>query len=264
MTYDEVVTALRAAGCVWAEEEASLLMNSTDAPANLGTRVARRVQGEPLELIVGWAEFRGLRIKVAPGVFIPRRRTEFLAEKAISAVRAVENAVVVELCCGAGAISAAILEEARPAELHAADIDHIAIELARTNLATPETGTGPDPQVHQGDMYLALPGRLAGRVDVLVANVPYVPTADIAFLPAEARDHEPLRTLDGGVDGLALYRRLMQDAAHWLSPGGKIMSETSLQQLTPAQDLSFEHGFISTVHQDNNLGANVVISSHRR
>lgn len=214
-----IVARLRAAGCVFAEEEARLLLNNA-SPGELDALVGRRVAGEPLEYILGWVEFCGLRVTVEPGVFVPRRRTEFLARRAISL--AGPDAVVTELCCGCAAVAAAI-RAARPrVRLYASDIDLAAVRCARRNL----TGA----EVFQGDLYRALPARLRGRIDVLVANAPYVPTAAIAMMPPEARDHEARAALDGGADGLAVLRRLVAEAPAWLAPGGHLLVETSRAQ----------------------------------
>src|SRR3954462_3557379 len=102
---DVVVARLRAAGCVFAEDEARLLLAGA-APDALDALVARRVAGEPLEPLLGWAEFCGLRVAVAPGVFVPRRRTEALVEEAVALFR--PGAVVVDLCCGSGALGLAV------------------------------------------------------------------------------------------------------------------------------------------------------------
>ncbi|RKN41695.1 putative protein N(5)-glutamine methyltransferase [Streptomyces hoynatensis] len=222
---------LRAAGCVFAEEEARLLLDAA-APGELAALVRRRALGEPLEQVVGWAEFCGLRIAVEPGVFVPRRRTEFLVHRA--AALAAPGAVVADLCCGTGALGLALhtlLRRAgRPAAaLHAADIDPAAVRCARRNLA-PAGG-----EVHQGDLYAALPGALRGRIGVLLANVPYVPTSQIALLPPEAREHEPHAALDGGEDGLDVLRRVAAGAAEWLAPGGHLLVETTKRQLPAAE-----------------------------
>src|SRR6476661_11001286 len=104
---DAVVARLRAAGCVFAEDEARLLLAEARSDA-LDALVARRVAGEPLEHVLGWAEFCGLRIAVSPGVFVPRRRTEALVDLAVAVLVDVEHPVVVDLCCGAGGIGVAI------------------------------------------------------------------------------------------------------------------------------------------------------------
>jgi release factor glutamine methyltransferase len=171
-----IVARLRAAGCVFAEDEAQLLAAAARSPADLISMVDRRAAGEPVEHVVGWAGFRGLRIIVGPGVFVPRRRTEFLVDRAVAVAQ--PHGVVVDLCCGSGAIGAAIAAAIGPIELHAADIDPIAVASARRNTAA------AGGAVHVGDLYDALPAALLGRVDVLVANTPYVPTDAIALMPA--------------------------------------------------------------------------------
>src|SRR5258705_1651521 len=185
-----IVTRLRAAGCVFAEDEARLLMSAAGTPAELDAMVGQRTAGLPLEQVLGWAEFCGLRITVAPGVFVPRRRTELLVRQAAALAR--PGAVIIDLCCGAGAIGAALAAAVEGAEVHAADIDPAAVRCARQNL--------PGGRVYQGDLYDPLPVRLRGRVAILAANVPYLPSKGIGFLPPEARAHEPSADLDVGSD----------------------------------------------------------------
>jgi release factor glutamine methyltransferase len=244
--YDRTVAALRSAGCVYAEDEAELILAEGGDPAPL---VARRVAGEPLEWVLGWADFADLRVHVRPGVFVPRRRTELLAAEAIARLR--PAAVAVDLCCGSGAVAAAILEEVPFVEVHAADIDPVAVACARDNL--------PTGNVHEGDLFDALPGYLRGRVDVLVANTPYVPSADVALMPADARDHEPRATLDGGPDGLAVLRRISAAAGDWLAPGGHLLIETSDRQLPVAAAVFESDGFRASFATNPDLGATVVI-----
>lgn len=225
MKLPAVVAALRAAGCVFAEDEAELLTAAARTPAELAALVRRRSHGEPLEILVGWAEFCGLRIALEPGVFVPRRRTEFLARQAAAHAR--PGSVVVDLCCGSGAVGAAIAAAAGPISLTAADVDPVAVRCARRNVPA-------GAQVHEGDLYEALPTPLRRSVDVLVANVPYVPTAAVALLPPEARLHEPRGALDGGTDGLDVLRRVTAGAPPWLAPGGHLLIETSVRQAPAA------------------------------
>ena len=217
-----IVDALRAAGCVFAEEEAALLEAEARTLGDLRDMVERRVAGEPLEQIVGWAEFCGLRVAVSPGVFVPRRRTEALVDLAVAIIVDLEKPVVVDLCCGTGAIGVAIASREPSTELHAADLDPAAVACARRNVTR--------GQVHEGDLYDALPRDLLGRVDVLAVNAPYVPTDEIALMPTDARDHEHRIALDGGADGLALHRRVAAGAAAWLRTGGTLLIETSRPQ----------------------------------
>jgi release factor glutamine methyltransferase len=248
---DSVVVALRAAGCVFAEDEAELILATARTAAEAAEMVARRVAGLPLELVVGWAEFRGLRITVDPGVFVPRRRTEFLVEQALA--RAPEAGVVVDLCCGSGAVGAALAAGLGRVELHAADIDPAAVRCARGNVAA------AGGHVHQGDLFDALPGELRGRVGILAANVPYVPSDEIGLLPPEARAHEPLVALDGGADGLDVLRRVAAGAPRWLAPGGCVLVETSRHQAPTALDAFERNGLTAHVAVSEELYAHVVI-----
>src|SRR4051795_2933682 len=154
---DAVVARLRSAGCVFAEDEARLLVAEAGSPARLESLVRRRVAGEPLEYLLGWAEFCGLRIAVAPGVFVPRRRSELLVEEA--AALAPPSPVVVDLCCGSGAVAAALSTVLDHPEVHASDVDPRAVACARRNLR--------GGSVHTGDLFDALPTSLRGRVDIL-------------------------------------------------------------------------------------------------
>jgi release factor glutamine methyltransferase len=336
-----VVGRLRAAGCVFAEDEADLLVEAADSPAELERMVELRVSGRPLEHVLGWAMFRGLRIVVEPGVFVPRRRTEFLVDNAVALARGRlrsttggENAdssgatggtdggtqdahaaagaagypsdrapagpgavgpgtaamgtgtgtafVVVDLCCGSGALGAAVVAALRggdgdggqlsgpsgpsgpsdpsgPAgitiELHAADVDPAAVRCARRNL------TAVGGHVHEGDLYAALPGTLRGQIEVLVANAPYVPTDAIGLLPPEARLHEPRVALDGGADGLDVLRRVTVDAWRWLAPGGHLLVETSERQAASLAATAAASGLAPRVVADDEIGATVVIAT---
>jgi release factor glutamine methyltransferase len=245
----DIVARLRAAGCVFAEDEARLLMTAARTPAELEIMVGQRAAGLPLEQVLGWAEFCGLRIAVAPGVFVPRRRTEFLVRQAEALAR--PGAVIVDLCCGTGAIGAALAAAVDRAEVHAADIDQAAVHCARQNL--------PGGHVYQGDLYDALPAGLRGRVAILAANVPYVPSGEIALLPPEAWAHEPRAALDGGPDGLDLLRRAAAGAAAWLAPGGHLLSEASERQAPLAEAAFTASGLTARVATSADLTATIVI-----
>lgn len=230
-----LVARLRAAGCVFAEDEAAVLVEAATSPAELAQMLQRRVAGHPLEHVVGWVEFAGRRVVVDERVFVPRRRSELLVREAVAHLaRAARPArtvpptrrapVVVDLCCGCGAIGMAIATAVPGIDLLAADLDPVAVRCAARNVAA-VGGTAV-----QGDLFEALPVRLRGRVDVLVANAPYVPTGAIALMPPEARDHEPVAALDGGPDGTDILCRVIAGAPPWLAPGGLVLVEVGRTQ----------------------------------
>lgn len=251
----DVVERLRAAGCVWAEEEAALLRSAAGTEDELEQLVARRAGGEPLELVLGWSEFLGRRLVVAPGVFVPRRRTELLARTTIAHVAArtggsdEEPVVVVEMCCGVAPVASCL--DGTSAVVHAADVDPVALECARLN--------APGAALHRGDLFDALPTDLRGRVGVMAANAPYVPTDKIASMPPEARDHEPLAALDGGADGVDLHRRLAADAVDWLAAGGVLLVETSPSQAELTTAAMAASGLVTEVLVDEEIGGCVAV-----
>jgi release factor glutamine methyltransferase len=251
----DVVDRLRAAGCVFAEEEARLLLEAAGTPAELAALVDRRVGGVPLEHVLGWVEFCGLRIVVDPGVFVPRRRTELLVSQAAACV-ARSGAVVVDLCCGSGAVGAALAAVLDRPQIYAVDIDPVAVACARRNLE-PVGG-----RVFEGDLYEPLPASLRSRVDLLVANTPYVPSDSVAMMPPEARDHEPLVALDGGADGLDVQRTVAAQAATWLAPGGHLLIETSEKQAPHLVEALESSGFASRIARSAELHATVVLGTH--
>jgi release factor glutamine methyltransferase len=248
--FPSIVARLRAAGCVFAEDEATLLLSAATSAVALDLMVHRRTGGEPLEQIVGWVAFCGLRLAVSPGVFVPRQRSEFLVRQAIAVTA--PGAMVVDLCCGVGALGAALAASVPPRVLLAADIDPVAVECAQANLA----GVGT---VYTGDLFDALPAYVRGRVDTLMANVPYVPSAEIAWLPPEARDHEPHRALDGGPDGLAVLRRVAAGGIHWLRPGGYLLVETAGAQAPIAAEIFSRAGLTAGIVADDEEPAAIAI-----
>jgi release factor glutamine methyltransferase len=230
-----IVRTLRAAGCVFAEEEAWLLTQAAQTPRQLEAMVGRRASGLPLEHILGWVEFCGIRIAVDPGVFVPRRRTEFLVRQAARFLAPSDGArpapVVVDLCCGSGAVGAALL---------------------------PLGG-----EVHEGDLFTPIPARLRGTVLVLAVNAPYVPSAAIGTMPPEARLHEPRASLDGGADGLDVQRRVAAAAPQWLAPGGRLLIETSRGQAPRTAELFRRSGLTARVLHSGKLDATVVAGGIR-
>jgi release factor glutamine methyltransferase len=240
-----LVGRLRATGCVFAEDEARLLAATGLRGDALERLVARRIAGEPLETVLGWVEFAGRRLAVAPGVFVPRRRTQLLARLAAS--YAGPGRTLLELCCGVAPVAAVVAA----GEVHASDVAPAAVACARRNV--------PHGTVHLSDLYDALPDVLRGRVDVLVANAPYVPTDRIAVMPPEARDHEPAAALDGGPDGVDLHRRIAAGAPGWLAPRGVLLLETSPAQAALTTAAMRDAGLVTRVEHDDEVGGCVAV-----
>ncbi|MEV1108844.1 putative protein N(5)-glutamine methyltransferase [Micromonospora sp. NPDC049751] len=251
-----LVGRLRAAGCVYAEDEAELLLAATDDPVALAELTDRRVAGEPLEYVLGWAEFCGLRIGVDPGVFVPRGRTALLVEVAVELTGPAP--AVVDLCCGSGAAAVALAHRLAPRWLAAADIDPVAVACARRNLA------GLAAEVYEGDLLAPLPQRWRGRLDLVVANAPYVPTDAVALMPPEARLHEAPVALDGGPDGLAVLRRVGVEAATWLAPGGHLVVEAGETQVDALCAALQAAGLTPAVHHDEDRDATAITARRPR
>ncbi|SFN27970.1 putative protein N(5)-glutamine methyltransferase [Actinomadura madurae] len=249
-TESGIAARLRSAGCVFAEDEARLILSTARTPGDASAMVERRAAGEPLEHVLGWAGFCGLRIAVEPGVFVPRRRTEFLVRRAEGLAPA--RPVVLDLCCGSGALGAALASRLDGSALHSADIEPAAVRCARRNIA-PFGGLA-----YEGDLFEPLPDALRGRVDVLLCNVPYVPTGEVGLLPPEARDHEPRVALDGGPDGLGVLRRVAAEAAGWLAPGGHLLFETSERQVADAVAAVERGGLVAAVATSGEFSATVI------
>ncbi|GAA4947932.1 putative protein N(5)-glutamine methyltransferase [Streptomonospora halophila] len=226
----------------------------------------------------GWTDFCGVHIEVDPGVFVPRRRTEFLVQQAAALVRdggrpsagaggeadpeegreagSGAEAVVLDLCCGAGAVGAAVAA-AGPVELHAADIDAAAVACARRNIA-PLGG-----RAYTGDLFTPLPPALRGRVDLIVTNAPYVTSDESVRLPLDVRLYEPRAAFDGGADGLELHRRLIPEAAAWLAPGGSLLAELHPAQTSQAARLLSAAGLTPRVSTSPSLDATVITGTKR-
>jgi release factor glutamine methyltransferase len=291
-----LVSELRTAGCVFAEEEARLLLAAGGSAAELQTLLDRRIGGEPLEHVLGWVEFAGLRITLQPGVFVPRRRSAVLAAEAVTLARtalarrtrpasparrsagvpgeavAVEavpvevpaaeavpvDVVAVDLCCGSGAIGAVMLDAIDGLELYAVDVDRVAVRCAEHNLAV------RGGRVYEGDLFEPLPSELRGRVDVAVANAPYVPSDAIMLMPPEARLHEPRHALDGGRDGLGTLRRLVAAAPGWLAPGGHVLFEASDEQAPAAMAALTAAGLSPAMINRPDHDATVVVGTKAR
>lgn len=240
-------------GSVFAEDEADLLLEAgAGEPVRLRSLVQRRLAGEPLEYVLGWAAFDGHRIRVTPGVFVPRARTAVVVEQAARRLQRYDR--VVDLCCGAGAISVALFGRVGALDLVATDIDPDAVDVAAENI-------GDRGIVVAGDLFAPLPDRFRGVVDVVAVNAPYVPTASIAMMPVEAREHEHRVALDGGADGLNLHRRIAAGAGEWLRPGGSVVIEVSVAQADASVAAFVAAGFTAVVEQDDEVDGTCVVAT---
>lgn len=209
-----VVEALAEGGCVAPGEEADALLDTSRAGLGMiDELVARRLRGEPLAWITGWAMFCGLRVRVDHGVFVPRPHTEGLARRAADALP--DTGTAVDLCTGSGAV-AAVMQAAHPdADVLATDDDPTAIACARRN----------GVRALEGDLDEPLPRSLHGRVDVVTAVVPYVPSEELHLLPRDVLANEPRRALDGGPGGTVMLVRAVGAAARLLAPHGRALFE---------------------------------------
>lgn len=238
-------------------------MAECSGPAELARGVQRRRAGIPLEYVLGWAEFFGQRIEVGQGVFVPRRRTELLVQTALELLAptghalssSVPSSVVVDLCCGSGAVGAALLAVHPKLELHAADLDPAAVAYARRNVGK------MGGRVYEGDLFAALPVSLRGRVQVLAVNAPYVPSDAIRTMPPEARLHEPRLSLDGGPDGLDIHRLVAASAPGWLRAGGHLLVETSEQQAAGTESIVAATGLAARTVRSEELDGTVVVGT---
>jgi len=202
--------------------------------------VERRAEGEPVQLIKGYALFRGLEILSRPGVFVPRDSTEFLAEQAIRRLRGRRRPVAVDVATGGGTVALAISDEVRGVRVFGTDISREAIRVARRNAERLRLrGT-----FLVGDLFGALPGQLRGRVDVITLHPPYVARGELRELPEEIRRFEPVHTLsDRSVDGLGLVGRTAAEAGTWLKPGGWLLVEVSPDRARAVAGVLRRNGF---------------------
>ena len=200
----------------------------------LDTMLARRVAGEPVQYILGSADFMGLRFRVNSDVLIPRQDTETLAEAALIAVRALPGTPrLLDLCAGSGCIGLSIASLAPHARVTLTDVSHEALEVARAN----QRVLGVEAELRQGDLFSAVEGE---HFDIVVSNPPYIPEGELALLQREV-GYEPTLALDGGADGLDFYRRIAEGAADHLRPGGSIYLEVGLGQARDVLELLKAH-----------------------
>lgn len=202
--------------------------------------VRRRATGEPIALIKGYTEFRGMELVVRPGVFVPRDASEFLAEQAMRRLRGRRRPVHVDVATGAGTIALAVAKEVRGAQVVGTDISDVAVRLARKNAERLRIRA----RFVRGDLFGGLPKDLAGRVDVITLHPPYVPSRELKDLPDEIREWEPAHTLtDRSRDGLSLITRTAREAPPWLSANGWLLLEVSTDRVKDVKPVLQRAGF---------------------
>ncbi|MFE5670343.1 hypothetical protein ACFQ58_01915 [Agromyces sp. NPDC056523] len=251
-----IAARLRASGCVFAEEEAGILLEDGVSAAELERRVRRREAGEPLEQVVGWVRFGSMRLSVGPGVFVPRQRTLRLARAAVRVAREQERPVVLEPFCGVAPLAASVAAAVTESEIHVADIDPAALEHARRNLPA---GAG----VHVSDGLDGLPTALHGRVTLVAAVPPYIPSTEHRLVPREALEHEPEAALFAGPEGLEYVGALIDELGGWLAPDGVALIEMNRRQYRPAAVLARRSGWAPRARRSSD-GQTVLLELRRR
>lgn len=213
---------------------------SVDERSRYRELVARRAQGMPLQYVTGEMPFRHLVIHVEPGVFIPRPETEVLVDVVLEHIKDIPEPRIIDLCTGSGCVAVSIASEHPGARVWAVDADDNAVATARRNALHAKVSEGV--QVLHGDLFDPLPQELLGTVDFIVSNPPYIPSADLPDLPGEVLGFEPHAALDGGPDGLVVFRRIVSAAPAWLVAGGGIALELDAGRVTAAA-VELEQGF---------------------
>jgi release factor glutamine methyltransferase len=227
------------------EEDVFVVSRQRDVPGPAVRRfrhlIRRRAGGEPMAHILGWTEFRGLRISVRPGAFVPRQSTEFLAAQAIRRLRGRRRPIAVDLATGIGPVALAMADAVPRAKVHGTDLSSEAVRQARTNARALRL---KNATFHRGDLFDSLPRRLRGLVDVITLHPPYVPSGEVGDLPLEIRGFEPEHTLtDYSPHGLGLVERTTIEGHDWLRPGGWLLVEVSPDRARLVRGLLLRSGY---------------------
>jgi release factor glutamine methyltransferase len=239
----EIRDTLRRAGIENADNEARWLVEETrnqeprTKDQELKSRIARRCAGEPLQYILGTVDFLGLTLKIGPGVLIPRPETEYLAEIAMTIDP--DDGEICDVCTGSGAIALALATAHPDTPVTGIDISEKALEYARKNRETCELR---NLQLLQSDLFTAI--RTGPRFSLITANPPYIDPDQFETLPADVRDYEPREALLAEDHGLAVIRRLFDQARRFLLPGGHILCEIGETQHRDVLRILQEFGYV--------------------
>jgi release factor glutamine methyltransferase len=257
---DEATGRLAGAGFENAEQEARWLVQRAsglegaelilglEEPASLGSAsffhdmLERRLRGEPLQYVLGRWGFRVLDLYVDERVLIPRPETEALTQMALEECRRLEARLAVDLGTGSGAIALALAVEWTGIDVWATDVSPDALAVARANVAAMGR-IGAAVRLAEGSWYEALPAELAGAVDVIVSNPPYVAELEVEDMPDEVRAWEPLPALVSGPTGLEAIEQIVAEAPLWLAQPGSLLVEIAPQQAAQAEALARAAGF---------------------
>jgi release factor glutamine methyltransferase len=224
------------AGFVAADDEALELLESAHGDeVVLESLIDRRLRGEPIAWIVGYATFCGLRVDVREGVYVPRWQSEPLARRATE--RLPENGIAIDVCTGSGAIAAVLRAQRPEARVVATDLDARAVDCATSN----------GVEAYAGDLFTPVPPNLDGTVDVIVGVVPYVPTPSLSLLPRGTFDFETTLSYDGGDEGVDILRRVVRESPKYLRPGGALLLELGGDEAQVLRRDFESHGFSDMV-----------------
>ncbi len=233
---------------------------SKDELSELRGMIQRRAAGEPVQYITGKSPFRTIEVNVGAGVLIPRPETEVLVGEALAYVPKDEDSLVLDLCCGSGCIACAVATERPKAQVLAADISPVAVEITQKNVN--DLSLQDRVQVFEGDLLEAVPKEFHGFVDVIVTNPPYIPTTVCETLPAEVGEFEPRLALDGGEDGLDIFRAILAGSQDILAPGGVLAAELHETCLEAAQELAEASGLTDVRIVEDLVGKPRVLVAH--
>ncbi len=223
--------------------------------------VARRAGGEPFPFLTGYIDFYGLHLKVRPGAFVPRPSSELAVERVVMRLARRRTPVVVDVCCGQGPIALAVAAEIPAAEVWGVDIDEGGIATGRRNARDLAIR---NVRFRAGDLYQPLPKRVRGKVDLIVAHVPYVAPHELGDLPAEVIEFEPIYTLsDESDDGLNLMRRVVTESVEWLAPGGWVLLEIADDLASKVCRYCKKQGLTDEGVASDNDGLSVVVEARK-